>query len=80
MQNEFLSDKRLSPDQTTSGSVAYSSPSNLAIIKYWGKHGNQLPQNPSISLTLSTSKSITSLDWSKNKSDTIISVDSYFDG
>lgn len=31
----------------------WKSPSNLAIIKYWGKHGLQLPQNPSISLTLS---------------------------
>lgn len=80
MQNEFLSNKRLAANQKESGKVAYSSPSNLAIIKYWGKHGNQLPQNPSISLTLSTSKSITSLDWSKNKSDKIISVDFYFDG
>lgn len=33
--------------------IAWRSPSNLAIIKYWGKHGIQLPQNPSISLTLS---------------------------
>ena len=29
------------------------SPSNIAIVKYWGKHGNQLPNNPSISFTLS---------------------------
>lgn len=28
------------------------SPSNIAIVKYWGKHGNQLPNNPSISFTL----------------------------
>ena len=28
------------------------SPSNIAIVKYWGKHGNQLPDNPSISFTL----------------------------
>lgn len=34
-------------------SVAASSPSNIAIVKYWGKHGNQLPNNPSISFTLS---------------------------
>jgi diphosphomevalonate decarboxylase len=33
--------------------IAWRSPSNLAIIKYWGKHGVQMPQNPSISLTLS---------------------------
>jgi len=34
------------------GKITWKSPSNLAIIKYWGKHGVQLPQNPSISLTL----------------------------
>lgn len=37
--------------------MAYSShwrsPSNIALIKYWGKHGLQLPQNPSLSFTLS---------------------------
>lgn len=34
-------------------SVSAVSPSNIAIVKYWGKHGNQLPNNPSISFTLS---------------------------
>lgn len=27
-------------------------PSNIALVKYWGKHGVQLPQNPSLSFTL----------------------------
>lgn len=35
------------------GIYRWKSPSNLAIIKYWGKYGNQYPKNPSISLTLS---------------------------
>jgi diphosphomevalonate decarboxylase len=35
------------------GIVSWQSPSNIAIIKYWGKHGIQLPKNPSFSLTLS---------------------------
>jgi diphosphomevalonate decarboxylase len=30
-------------------------PSNIAIVKYWGKYGNQLPCNSSLSLTLSES-------------------------
>ena len=34
-------------------SVAYQSPSNIAIVKYWGKKGEQLPANASLSLTLS---------------------------
>lgn len=30
----------------------WQSPSNIALIKYWGKFGNQYPKNASISLTL----------------------------
>lgn len=33
---------------------SWRSPSNIALIKYWGKHGLQLPRNPSLSFTLST--------------------------
>ena len=36
----------------TTGEVVWRSPSNLAILKYWGKHGVQLPNNPSLSMTL----------------------------
>lgn len=32
---------------------SWRSPSNIALIKYWGKHGMQLPRNPSLSFTLS---------------------------
>ena len=32
---------------------SWRSPSNIALIKYWGKHGLQLPRNPSLSFTLS---------------------------
>lgn len=37
------------------GKVLWRSPSNIALIKYWGKHGLQLPKNPSLSLTLAAS-------------------------
>lgn len=37
------------------GTVSWRSPSNIALIKYWGKHGDQFPCNPSISLTLEQS-------------------------
>jgi diphosphomevalonate decarboxylase len=33
--------------------TAYQSPSNIAIVKYWGKKGEQIPANASLSLTLS---------------------------
>ncbi len=34
------------------GQVAWRSPSNIALVKYWGKYGRQMPANPSVSLTL----------------------------
>jgi diphosphomevalonate decarboxylase len=30
----------------------WRAPSNIALVKYWGKYGQQLPANPSISFTL----------------------------
>jgi len=64
-----------------SGVIGWQSPSNIALIKYWGKHGNQLPQNPSISFTLSNAFTETiiqyeSLEYDQEKS----SIDFYFDG
>jgi diphosphomevalonate decarboxylase len=34
---------------------SWTSPSNIALVKYWGKKDNQIPQNSSISFTLSAS-------------------------
>jgi diphosphomevalonate decarboxylase len=42
-------------------SVAWRSPSNIALVKYWGKYGQQCPQNPSVSFTLSQSYTETSV-------------------
>lgn len=39
----------------------WRSPSNIALIKYWGKYDLQLPQNPSLSLSLSSSYTETHL-------------------
>ena len=44
-------------------SIVWRSPSNIAIIKYWGKYGLQLPRNPSLSLTLAASCTDTALDY-----------------
>jgi len=35
-----------------SGRIGFVSPSNIAIIKYWGKYPGQIPANPSVSFTL----------------------------
>lgn len=49
----------------TTKSVSYESPSNIALIKYWGKHGIQIPKNPSISFTLNNCKTTTTLSYEK---------------
>ena len=45
------------------GHVLWRSPSNIALIKYWGKHGIQLPRNPSLSFTLAASCTDTQLEY-----------------
>lgn len=49
------------------GVVSWKSPSNLAIVKYWGKHGDQLPKNPSISFTLENAFTETTLEYQAKK-------------
>jgi len=63
------------------GTVTWKSPSNIALIKYWGKYGNQLPQNPSLSFTLNNAYSETKISHSPKTSNfDKISFDFYFDG
>lgn len=44
---------------------SWSSPSNIALIKYWGKNMDQTPRNSSISFTLSSCNTKTSIVFSK---------------
>lgn len=57
--------------------ATYTSPSNIALVKYWGKHGIQLPNNPSISFSLNNSKTTTTV---KLIPKTNQKVDFYFEG
>jgi diphosphomevalonate decarboxylase len=63
-----------------SGSFQWSSPSNIALVKYWGKKENQIPANPSISFTLNNCKTITRLSFVKKESNSNFSFDLLFDG
>jgi diphosphomevalonate decarboxylase len=50
------------------GKISYSSPSNIAIIKYWGKMpGDQIPMNPSLSMTLDVCRSFTTVEYEVRK-------------
>lgn len=50
------------------GGVKWQSPSNIALVKYWGKSpkGPQLPQNPSVSFTLSQCRTETAIFYEKS--------------
>lgn len=57
--------------QKTTQAVKWRSPSNIAIVKYWGKKGTQEPVNPSISMTLNSSYTETEVQYAikTNESD-----------
>ena len=68
-------------DEIAPGAVRWRSPSNIALVKYWGKHGNQLPQNPSVSLTLDAAATDTTLHFAPRKRlGKGIDLTLYFDG
>ena len=45
----------------------WKAPSNIALVKYWGKYGEQLPENPSISFTLSQGFTNTEVSFSERE-------------
>src|SRR5690606_36331115 len=63
-----------------SGSVTWQSPSNIGLVKYWGKKQHQLPENPSISFTLNHCKTITTLTYSKKDNHSTFDFDVFLDG
>lgn len=62
-----------------SGSFEWASPSNIALVKYWGKKKDQIPENPSISFTLNNCKTTTKLSFSKKASNESFLFDVFLD-
>lgn len=58
---EFLPKKAY--NKIGSGQLICSAPSNIALVKYWGKKPHQIPTNPSVSFTLNHCKTITTLHY-----------------
>ena len=71
---------KLTSNQPASGTFQWSAPSNIALVKYWGKKDHQIPANPSISFTLNQCKTITKLDFKKIESNGLFSFDLLFEG
>jgi len=80
----MISEKDFIPAKYTNsiekGAFKWSAPSNIALVKYWGKKENQIPANPSISFTLNNCKTITSLSFSKKEKAENFSFDLLFEG
>ena len=49
--------------KASNGSVIWKTPSNIALVKYWGKQEPQLPENASISFTLDACFTLTALEY-----------------
>ena len=65
MENIWLNEAFRGEVPDFHGRVGWQCPSNIALVKYWGKHGKQLPQNPSISFTLSKCCTQTFIEFEK---------------
>lgn len=63
-----------------SGQFQWSAPSNIALVKYWGKKANQIPANPSVSFTLNNCKTVTKLAFAKKANNDNFSFDLLFEG
>lgn len=77
-ENDFIFIKTNHQIQT--GKFCWSAPSNIALVKYWGKKNQQIPANSSLSFTLKNCKTITSLFFSKNENQNKLSFELCFEG
>jgi diphosphomevalonate decarboxylase len=66
--NQFLCRHVVNSAHITTGKCEWESPSNIALIKYWGKKENQIPANPSISFTLKNCVTRTEVHYQKSSS------------
>ena len=67
-QIENFRNEGLKFNNIPSGEIICHSPSNIALVKYWGKIDAQIPCNPSISFTLENSVSKTKLNYQPSES------------
>lgn len=59
--------KKINLNSAEKGSFTWKTPSNIALVKYWGKKEPQLPENASISFTLDACFTLTTLEYKLKK-------------
>jgi diphosphomevalonate decarboxylase len=65
------------------GSFTWKTPSNIALVKYWGKREPQIPENASISFTLDACFTLTTLEYKLKEAqegDSEFNFEIYFEG
>ena len=62
------------------GSFSWKAPSNIALVKYWGKSEGQIPKNTSISFTLDACATHTKLSFSPDKEKEHIAIQVLYEG
>ena len=61
-------------------SVTWQTPSNIALVKYWGKSEPQIPKNASISFTLNNCHTKTKIEFSKKNTSKVAEFELFFEG
>ncbi|WP_299006201.1 diphosphomevalonate decarboxylase [uncultured Tenacibaculum sp.] len=60
--------------------VTWQTPSNIALVKYWGKSEPQIPKNASISFTLNNCHTTTKIEFTKTLPKNQVEFELYFEG
>jgi len=65
LEDKFINQARelKRPPDHIPGKTGWECPSNIALVKYWGKKQFQQPLNPSVSMTLQQSRTVISVDY-----------------
>ncbi|UMB62062.1 diphosphomevalonate decarboxylase [Lutibacter sp. A80] len=68
-------------DKNIEGSFTWRTPSNIALVKYWGKQEPQIPENASISFTLDACFTLTTLEYKlKEHEESGFNFEVFFEG
>ena len=75
---QFISESSL--EKIEKASFTWQTPSNIALIKYWGKSNPQIPKNASISFTLNNCHTKTTIDFLKKEKSMEAQFKLFFEG
>lgn len=67
-------------EKVEKATYTWQTPSNIALVKYWGKSNPQIPKNASISFTLNNCNTITTIDFEKKSNTNKVSFELFFEG